>query len=516
MPVSGALPVPAAGYNRPVAPPAPVVPAIPVPSAPGSGAVALPAIEPVAGPRVPDAGLIGDASGFPAVPPIPVATAPAELPPLPLLSGGKVPVIAEPAPGADSIPPVKFPSSAIEPPKPQPVPPPAPVTLPQGPELKPVEAVGPIPKLPVPPTGSDVPVAPVPPAGSGLAVPPLPIPGGTVEPPKAQPLPLPTPVAPPAGLDSKPPVPAIGTGTPAVPQPVGIAPPLPPIKSVEPVQPMRPTKPDSDLKPSNTPNTLNPTVSPIAPIVPNAPGRDVPGTQVDRPKAPDTVLGPSEKYVFPIPARPATPDPVVPTPRDDTMYKLTTTAAFAVLGGALMAAEKVSALPAIPLSALVPAPGSLVKADEKTDAEKLRDALKRIEDLEKKVERLSDMLYGKRDSKGILLDPTAPGSLAEVTKLKDDLDKLEKELKALKSAQQTVQKPALAPEVKPKGIVKVVNEYPVEIAMLINDRSHRIAPNTKVEVEVPAGRFTYQLLQSGAAATESVIKDKETVTLRIK
>ncbi|WP_171474028.1 hypothetical protein [Frigoriglobus tundricola] len=198
------------------------------------------------------------------------------------------------------------------------------------------------------------------------------------------------------------------------------------------------------------------------------------------------------------------------------MYKLTTTAAFAVLGGALMAAEKVSALPAIPLSALVPAPGSLVKADEKTDAEKLRDALKRIEDLEKKVERLSDMLYGKRDSKGILLDPTAPGSLAEVTKLKDDLDKLEKELKALKSAQQTVQKPALAPEVKPKGIVKVVNEYPVEIAMLINDRSHRIAPNTKVEVEVPAGRFTYQLLQSGAAATESVIKDKETVTLRIK
>lgn len=279
---------------------------------------------------------------------------------------------------------------------------------------------------------------------------------------------------------------------------------------------MLPTKPDSDLKPSNTPNTLNPNVSPIAPIVPGAPVREVPGTQVDRPKAPDTVPGPSEKYVFPIPARPATPDPVVLTPRDDTMYKLTTTAAFAVLGGALMAAEKVSALPAIPPSALVPVPGALVKAEEKTDAEKLKDALKRIEDLELKVSRLSDMLYGKRDSKGELLDPTSKGALADVTKLKDDLDKLEKELKTLKTAQQTVQKPALAPEVKPKGIVKVVNEYPVEISMVINGRSYRVAPGTKVEVEVPAGRFTYQLPQSDAAPTDSVIKDKETVTLRIK
>jgi len=523
---SGALPIPAYSDNRPVVPPAPVVPAVPVPRAPASGMVAIPAIEPVAGPRVPDAGLIGDAAGLPAVPPIPAGTAPAELPPFPpLLPGGKVPVVAEPAavvngvpvgtaPGPNSVPLVPFPSGAIDPPKSQPVPSPAPVSLPQAPELKPAEAVGPLPKLPAPPTGSDAPVVPMPPAGSGPVVPPLP--GSTVEPPKAQPLPQPTPVVPPVGQDPKPAVPSIGTVPAGVPQPVEIAPPLPPIKSAEPVQPMLLTKPDSDLKPSNTPNTLNPTVSPIVPGVPSAPGRDVPGTQVDRPKAPDAILGPSEKFVFPVPPKPTTPEPVVPTPRDDTMYKLTTTAAFAVLGGALMAAEKASAFPAIPPAALVPMPGTLVKADEKPDAEKLKDALKRIEDLEKKVERLTDMLYGKRDTKGILLDPTSPGSLAEVTKLKDDLDKLEKQLKELKSSQQTVQKPAINPEVRPKGTVKVVNGYPVEVAMVINDKSHRIPPNTKIEVEVPAGRFTYQLLQSGAAATESMIKDKETVTLQIK
>ena len=64
--------------------------------------------------------------------------------------------------------------------------------------------------------------------------------------------------------------------------------------------------------------------------------------------------------------------------------------------------------------------------------------------------------------------------------------------------------------------MKVVNEYPVEISMVINDKSHRIAPGKVLEVKVPAGDFSYQLLQSGAAATRSAIKDKETVTLRIK
>jgi hypothetical protein len=66
--------------------------------------------------------------------------------------------------------------------------------------------------------------------------------------------------------------------------------------------------------------------------------------------------------------------------------------------------------------------------------------------------------------------------------------------------------------------VKIINEYPVEIAMVINGASpsYRVAPGTTLDVEVPAGDFTYQLLQSGAPATKSTIKDKETVKLRIK
>ncbi len=194
------------------------------------------------------------------------------------------------------------------------------------------------------------------------------------------------------------------------------------------------------------------------------------------------------------------------------MLNLTTTAAFAVLGGALLAAEKASALPAIPPTAVIPMPGH-VKADEKTDAEKLKDAQKRIEDLEKQVKRLTELLTGKRDDLGLAV-PSDPGAVEEIKRLKDRIKTLEDDLKSLRT--QTTLKPSVTPDAKPKGIVKVVNEYPVEISMVINEKSYRVAPNTKIEVEVPAGEFTYQLLQAGATTTRSLIKEKETVTLRIK
>jgi hypothetical protein len=245
----------------------------------------------------------------------------------------------------------------------------------------------------------------------------------------------------------------------------------------------------------------------------------MPGTVVDRPKPVDSNFGSADKFVFPVPVKPVIPNPAVPTPRDDTMSStLSTTAAFAVLGGAIFAIEKANAFPTLPPSAVVPTPGLLVKADDKMDIDKLKTDLtaanKKIEDLEKQVNRLTDLLTGKREG-GILVNPNAPGAVDDVKALKDKIAALEKEISSLKT--QTSLRPTVTvPEAKPKGIVKVVNEYPVEISMVINDKSYRVAPNTKLDVEVPAGDFSYQLLQSGAAVTKSVIKDKETVTLRIK
>ncbi len=469
-------PLPMAGGG--VAPAIPVAQPLPVPPAPVAVPAvpafpAIPPVEPVgAGPRVPDVALTGgDKSALPAVPPVP-ALPPADFPVLP--------------------------------------------TPPKTPEVKPVAPIDMQPKLPTPPAGVSpmpaVPVVPTLPGGGAPIVPPLPT--STAEPPKAS---APVPPAPPVGvvpMDRVPPLP----GANLLPQPTPLAPSAPPVKPADPVQPAPPVKPNSDLKPTNPGNTLNPTVAPAVPVVPVAPGggRDVPAVPVDRPKPVETPLGNSDKYVFPVPV---VPDTRVPHQRDDTMLNLTTTAAFAVLGGAMLAVEKANFPPPVPVApmAVGVAPAVPLAAQDKTEVERLRDDLKiankKIEDLDKQVKRLTELLTGKKDDIGVLVNPNDPGAVEEIKRLKDKIATLEGSLKAMK--EQTALRPAL-PEIKPKGIVKVVNEYPVEISMVVNEKSYRIAPGTKLEIEVPAGDFTYQLLQSGAAPTRSAIKDKETVTLRIK
>jgi hypothetical protein len=285
---------------------------------------------------------------------------------------------------------------------------------------------------------------------------------------------------------------------------------------------MLPAKSNSDLKPSDPGNTLNPTaplVAPAVPITPDPPGgtgRETPGQTVDRPKPSEPNFNTTDKFVFPVPVAPTRSDPPVPHQRDDTMLNLSTTAAFAVLGGALFATEKAGALPVVPPSSVIPVPSTQVRAAD-PEVEKLRKdldaATKKIEEQEKQIKKLTELLTGKRDDLGLRVE-SDPGAVEEIKRLKDDVAKLQAELKLLKP--QTALRPEVKPEVKPKGVVKVVNEYPVEISMVINEKSYRVAPGSKIEVEVPAGDFTYQLLQSGAAATRSPIKEKETVTLRIK
>jgi hypothetical protein len=134
--------------------------------------------------------------------------------------------------------------------------------------------------------------------------------------------------------------------------------------------------------------------------------------------------------------------------------------------------------------------------------------------LEALVTKLNEQLNGRKDDKGFRLE-SDPGAVEEIKRLKNRIEDLERELKALRT--QTSQRPAVVPNVPGKGIVKIINEYPIEITMVINEKStYRVAPNTTLEVEVPAGEFTYHLLQSGAPATRSVIKEREVVKLRIK
>jgi seryl-tRNA synthetase len=175
-------------------------------------------------------------------------------------------------------------------------------------------------------------------------------------------------------------------------------------------------------------------------------------------------------------------------------------AVAAVIGGALAFAP-------------ARAPGLPLTTDTMAETQK-KSVEEQLDEINRKLNRLTELLDGRRDEKGFPL-PSDPGLVAELRTLKDRVAALETQLKQLQNS--TSLRPGTTTDLMAgKGTVRVVNEYPVEISIVVNQNSYRVAPNTRLDVTVPAGEFTYQLLQSGAAVTRSTIREKETVTLRIR
>jgi len=184
-------------------------------------------------------------------------------------------------------------------------------------------------------------------------------------------------------------------------------------------------------------------------------------------------------------------------------FRLMTRAA--VLGTALLAT---------PALADDPKPDDPVKH---ADLKPLKDQL---EGLRKDVKDLKEALEGKTD-KGV----TDDGLLKTVRSLQSTLNRLDSKLQSLENrlsdANRTAASSPLASGTTPpafasKAVVKVVNEYPTEISMLVNGVPHRVAANSTQDVTVAAGTFKYQLLTSGGGEVTSTIKDGETVTLRVR
>jgi hypothetical protein len=245
-------------------------------------------------------------------------------------------------------------------------------------------------------------------------------------------------------------------------------------------------------------------VLPAIPVVGNNEGTY--GKVADRPKAIETTLPHSEKYTFPL------PDPnrtKTSTSGDNTMFSFQQhTAALAVMGGLFLG-------PTAPMTASA-------KDDISDVNKKLTDIqkdLQKLTDIQKDLQRMTETLYGKKDSQGYII-PSDPGIVEQFRALKDKLAIIEKDITDLKNKTSTSLKPTIVtpvPEIKTgRGTVRIVNEYPIQISMVVNGTSYQVQPSKAVDVEVTAGDFSYQLLQSGAAVTHSYIKDKETVTLRIK
>ena len=199
-------------------------------------------------------------------------------------------------------------------------------------------------------------------------------------------------------------------------------------------------------------------------------------------------------------------------------------AAAAVLGGALVMPQT---------KADAPAAGGMAEAQTNKDAPKTTD--EKLADIQRDLRELTELLKGRRDDKGYPL-PSNPGLAEQVRDLKDKMAALEKQLADVRNDLKSTSlrppagtvpgvpnpmpggtTPAPAPAAA-QGTVRIVNEYPVEITMVVNSRSHRVAPNATVDVPVPVGDFSYQLLSGSTALapTRSTIRASEVVTLRIK
>lgn len=310
-------------------------------------------------------------------------------------------------------------------------------------------------------------------------------------------------------------------------------------------QPILPVKPDSRLQEGNPGNSVKtgnagqssglgtvpppvetsalpalPPVPPLAnagnpnPAIPTVGSTGAPaGMTVERAKPIELPLPNTEKFEFAIPRQPAT------TSGETDVSIINKSVAAAVLGGMLYApANPVVAAPPLPA---VPLPAS-IGAQDKTDLAALKTQVEsvntKLTDIQRDLKLLTELLNGKKDEKGFPL-PSDPGIVAEMQRLKDTLALVEKELNKLKTQSSSLRPPTGGTSTEPKpakGIVRIVNEYPVQISIVVNGTSYRVPSRKSVDVDVPAGDFNYQLLESGAAPTRSIIKDKETVTLRIK
>jgi len=289
---------------------------------------------------------------------------------------------------------------------------------------------------------------------------------------------------------------------------IPVTPVLPAPEPVKPlVVPLAPVVPSVPVAPANPAEP--PVAAPKLPAIPTGGNGDPPARVVDRAKPGNIPWNEADKFAVPPP--PGYSNTIAPTPGDSAMTSVTrSAAAAAVLGGMLLT----------PATAAPPV--SKVSAAQ-TDAElkkKLEETNNKLTTIQDQLKTLTELLNGKKDERGFPL-PSDPGVVAQLKDLSDRLKLVEKDVAAMKKTQTSLRPadPIPGATVDPrtgKGTVRVVNEYPVQISIVVNGTSYRVAPSKSLDIDVPIGEFTYQLLESAEAPKKSVIRNKEPVTLRIR
>jgi hypothetical protein len=143
---------------------------------------------------------------------------------------------------------------------------------------------------------------------------------------------------------------------------------------------------------------------------------------------------------------------------------------------------------------------------------------KDIKGLQEFRKNLEDEVFGKQNATAL----GEMGLLRRLTDMEARIKRIEETLNIISARlgepgrSTSAFGPTLPPATLGRSFVRIVNDYPTEVSMLVNGRSQRLLPSQTLTVEVPAGSYTYELLHAGARPTTSAIKDGETVTLRVR
>ncbi len=146
-------------------------------------------------------------------------------------------------------------------------------------------------------------------------------------------------------------------------------------------------------------------------------------------------------------------------------------------------------------------------------AKELASIKKEIDALKESNKQTQIFLEGGSD-KGSATD----GLLKKMSRLEETLAAVDKKLQLLDtkltaSTRTASSSPESAKVVVETGSVKIVNDYEVEISIVVNGKAFRIEPKETKSIDVPVGSLKYQLLGSGSSETTRTVKDKEIVTL---
>ena len=188
-----------------------------------------------------------------------------------------------------------------------------------------------------------------------------------------------------------------------------------------------------------------------------------------------------------------------------------------------------AALAAAPVSAQTPAEKLPVEKKDAPKADDITAIKKQLADIATELatnktfrDNTEDVIQGRKSAETGKTDPGLISKMldfdARLKRIEETLLRLEKTMSEAAKSTSAYSPKDTSPMamIAPKSTVRIVNEYPVQISMIVNGKSHRLEPNETKLVEITAGSYTYELLHAGAQATNGVIKDGETITLRIK